>query len=130
LKDIDGSVMAVSNFTLAGFVEGRRLSFDNALPFEEAKSLFEEFCNSLDTKKKVCSVFGSYMEITMKHDGPVNVILGYKDKLLIHSILVNQLRVIVNLTNNEYNLLSSYLFYSIIMRRLCWAEFALTGRLG
>jgi len=100
LKDIDGSVMAVSNFTLAGFVEGRRLSFDNALPFEEAKSLFEEFCNSLDAKKKVCSVFGSYMEITMKHDGPVNVILEYKDKLLIYSILVNQLRVIVNLTNN------------------------------
>jgi len=77
LKDIDGSVMAVS--------------FDNALPFEEAKSLFEEFCNSLDAKKKVCSVFGSYMEITMKHDGPV---------ILIYSILVNQLRVIVNLTNN------------------------------
>ncbi|HAR40349.1 MAG TPA: D-tyrosyl-tRNA(Tyr) deacylase [Coprothermobacter sp.] len=74
LKDIDGSVMAVSNFTLAGVVEGTRLSFDNAMPFEEAKSLFEEFCNSLDTKKKVCSVFGSYMEITMNHDGPVNVI--------------------------------------------------------
>ncbi|HPU69846.1 MAG TPA: D-aminoacyl-tRNA deacylase [Coprothermobacter proteolyticus] len=75
LKDIEGSVMAVSNFTLAGVVDGRRMSFDNALPFAEAKPLFEEFCKALNTEKKVCSVFGSYMEIAMNHDGPVNVIL-------------------------------------------------------
>jgi len=49
--------MAVSNFTLAGFVEGRRLSFDNALPFEEAKSLFEEFVTVWMRRKRfvVCS---------------------------------------------------------------------------
>jgi len=54
---------------------GLSLKDIEGLPFAEAKPLFEEFCKALNTEKKVCSVFGSYMEIAMNHDGPVNVIL-------------------------------------------------------
>ncbi|NPV88781.1 D-tyrosyl-tRNA(Tyr) deacylase [Coprothermobacteraceae bacterium] len=76
LEDIKGGLMVVSNFTLAGVNDkGRRLSFDSAMPFDEAKSMFEAFCGCFALEQRVFSVFGSYMQVAMTHDGPVNVVL-------------------------------------------------------
>lgn len=77
LKDVGGAVMLVSNFTLAGSLDGRRMTFDNSMPFSEARALFDLFCSCVLVERKVCSVFGSYMDICMTHDGPVNIVLKF-----------------------------------------------------
>ncbi|WP_018963192.1 D-aminoacyl-tRNA deacylase [Coprothermobacter platensis] len=77
LNDVDGDIMIISNFTLAGNLDGKRMSFDNAMAFDEARDLFDAFCCGIPIKNKVCSIFGSYMDIMVRHDGPVNVVLRF-----------------------------------------------------
>ena len=83
LLDVQGEVLAVSQFTLAGSVKkGRRPSFDHAEEPEKAESLFDYFVECL--KKREISVktgkFGALMEVILVNDGPVTFIISEKAK--------------------------------------------------
>ncbi len=77
LKDVDGELLVVSQFTLyAGTSAGNRPSFiDAALP-EEAKLIYEYFVSKLKEKgiRVETGSFGDYMEIETLLDGPVTII--------------------------------------------------------
>jgi D-tyrosyl-tRNA(Tyr) deacylase len=81
LLDIQGEVLAVSQFTLAGSVKkGRRPSFDNAEEPERAEILFRNFMDMIKQRgvKVETGIFGSLMEIRLVNDGPVTFILEKK----------------------------------------------------
>ena len=78
LADVGGGALVVSNFTLgADYSHGNRPSFFDSAPPAEAEVLYEEFVALL--KERVphvaCGVFGADMEITMKADGPVTIVM-------------------------------------------------------
>lgn len=78
LADVDGEVLAVSQFTLAGSIDrGRRPSFDLAMPGAPARALFEEFVLRL-REAALCPVrtgaFGAHMEVELVNDGPVTLL--------------------------------------------------------
>ena len=77
LIDIGGSALVISQFTLAADLKkGRRPSFDNAMPPEEARKLYEEFCRELSQHVPVKrGIFGAMMEVEILNDGPVTLIL-------------------------------------------------------
>ncbi|HFC03989.1 MAG TPA: D-tyrosyl-tRNA(Tyr) deacylase [Nitratifractor salsuginis] len=77
LIDIGGSALVISQFTLAADLKkGRRPSFDKALPPEEARKLYEEFCRELSQHVPVeRGIFGAMMEVEILNDGPVTLIL-------------------------------------------------------
>jgi len=76
VKDINGEILLVPNFTLAGYLKGNRPSFDNAMPIERAREFFEklkqEFLISYSRVK--FGKFQSYMELELINDGPFTLI--------------------------------------------------------
>lgn len=83
LKDIDGGVLAISNFTLyADVSHGRRPSFINAARPDIAEPLYEYFIKALKAEgieKVECGVFGGDMTVNIVNDGPVTIIIDTND---------------------------------------------------
>jgi D-tyrosyl-tRNA(Tyr) deacylase len=78
LEDIGGSVLVVSQFTLLGrTANGRRPSFDEAAPPEEAKRLYEQVVAVLrnDDISVETGVFAAHMQLELLNDGPVTFVL-------------------------------------------------------
>jgi len=77
LDEVGGAVLAVSQFTLAGSIrEGRRPSFDRALPGDTAEPLFNLFLELLRAEGVAVEtgVFGALMDVELVNDGPVTLI--------------------------------------------------------
>lgn len=78
LKDVNGEIMLVPNFTLYADVrKGRRPDFVECASYEISKPLFEKSVEKLfKIYSKSCSgVFGADMQINLINDGPVTIIL-------------------------------------------------------
>lgn len=78
LKDIDGELLLVSQFTLAGSTQkGLRPSFSSAMPPEPAKALYKELVAWMQQEYPATAtgVFGADMKISLENDGPVTFIL-------------------------------------------------------
>ena len=78
VKDIQGAVLAVSQFTLFGDVRrGRRPSFIDAAPPGEAEPLYEYFLAALRGHglRVASGVFRAMMEVELVNDGPVTILL-------------------------------------------------------
>lgn len=78
IKDIDGSILAISQFTLyADCKKGNRPSFTEAMHFEKANDMFNIFVEELRQYDINVStgVFGADMKIKFTNDGPVTIIL-------------------------------------------------------
>lgn len=75
VADIDGGILAISQFTLYGDArKGRRPSFVDAASPEQGQHLYEAYCDAL-TVPAGRGVFGAHMDIDMALDGPVTILL-------------------------------------------------------
>ena len=78
VKDIQGAVLAVSQFTLFGDARrGRRPSFIEAAPPAEAEPLYQYFLTALRGHglRVESGVFRAMMEVELTNDGPVTILL-------------------------------------------------------
>ncbi|MFG6494030.1 D-aminoacyl-tRNA deacylase [Fictibacillus sp. UD] len=81
LKDIDGSILSISQFTLYGDTKkGRRPNFMEAAKPDHAITMYEYFNNKLSHLgvHVETGVFGAMMDVTFTNDGPVTLILDSK----------------------------------------------------
>ena len=78
VKDIEGQLLIISNFTLYGDMKrGSRPSFDPAMPPKEAKELYEYFCNQIKAEGLPVSTgeFGADMKVSSLNDGPITIFM-------------------------------------------------------
>lgn len=78
LTDVGGAVLLVSQFTLLGSTaDGRRPSFDEAAPPNQAKQLYEQVAQGLregGTRVEM-GIFAAHMQVALVNDGPVTFVL-------------------------------------------------------
>ena len=78
LLDVKGSALVVSQFTLYGDARGqRRPSFIAAAPPEQAKALYQEFCEALQKLGVTVAtgIFQAMMSVELVNEGPVTILL-------------------------------------------------------
>jgi D-tyrosyl-tRNA(Tyr) deacylase len=76
--DVGGRVLVVSQFTLYGDTRrGRRPSWVDAAPPEQAEPLVEQFVAALRERGAdvETGVFRAYMDVTLVNDGPVTLLV-------------------------------------------------------
>mgnify|MGYP001571197421 FL=1 len=74
--DVDGSILVVSQFTLAADTKrGNRPGFSAAAPPAEGEALYEHFTQSLKDMGLPVETgkFGANMQVSLTNDGPVSI---------------------------------------------------------
>ena len=81
ITKVKGKILSVSQFTLYGKLNGNRPSFTDAMPYNEAKKMYELFNQELrlNNIKVETGEFGAEMKVSLINDGPVTIILDSKE---------------------------------------------------
>jgi D-tyrosyl-tRNA(Tyr) deacylase len=83
LADVAGQILAISQFTLLGNTrKGRRPSFIEAAPPDDANELYEYFIRKIAEQgiEVQKGVFGAMMHVKIFNEGPVTILLDSNDR--------------------------------------------------
>jgi D-tyrosyl-tRNA(Tyr) deacylase len=81
LRDINGSALVVSQFTLAANTKGNRPGFSNAADPQTGKALYDAFTGFLANTNVPIQTgkFGADMKVSLINDGPVTIWIDTDD---------------------------------------------------
>lgn len=83
VKDVEGAVLSISQFTLhADTKKGNRPSFTGAAGPNWAKTHYDQFNDLMEAEGIAVQTgkFGAHMEVSLVNDGPVTILIDSKNK--------------------------------------------------
>ena len=84
VKDVDGDIIVISQFTLqASTKKGNRPSYLKAAKHEIAIPMYERFVQEVEQqlgKKVQTGIFAADMKVSLLNDGPVTIVMDSKNK--------------------------------------------------
>lgn len=84
VKDVDGEVLVVSQFTLyAATKKGNRPSYIKAAGHATAIPMYEKFCKEIESltgKEVKQGEFGADMQVSLENSGPVTIVIDTKNR--------------------------------------------------
>lgn len=84
IKDIQGQILVVSQFTLyASYKKGNRPSWLRAAPHEISVPLYHLFCEKISEQlgqQAATGEFGADMKVELLNDGPVTICMDTKNR--------------------------------------------------
>ena len=84
VQQVDGEILAVSQFTLYSVLKGTKPDFHNAMGGENAQKMFDLFVSEVKKnyheEKVAQGVFGADMKVELENDGPVTIEICNDDK--------------------------------------------------
>ena len=78
VKDIDGEILLISQFTLfANYRHGNRPDFLDAAPPDEADALYRYFGQLAEKEVRHVGygIFGAHMQVSLTNNGPVTIVM-------------------------------------------------------
>jgi len=75
IRDIGGSALIVSQFTLAADLRGNRPGFSYAAAPDQGRALYDDFCSKVQAEgiPVARGIFGADMDVSLNNDGPVTI---------------------------------------------------------
>lgn len=75
LRDVNGSALIVSQFTLAADLRGNRPGFSTAAPPDQGRALYDHFIARIAAEgiPTQTGLFGADMDVALHNDGPVTI---------------------------------------------------------
>ena len=75
LRDVAGSALVVSQFTLAADLRGNRPGFSTAAPPDQGRLLYDQFADFMAALGVPVAkgIFGADMQVELVNDGPVTI---------------------------------------------------------
>ncbi|CAH7669786.1 D-Tyr tRNAtyr deacylase-like domain-containing protein [Phakopsora pachyrhizi] len=85
VKDIEGEILCVSQFTLmAKTKKGSKPDFHNAMGSESSRKFYEEFLSKMRASYNQDRIkdgeFGAMMDVQIVNEGPVTIVIDSKDR--------------------------------------------------
>jgi D-aminoacyl-tRNA deacylase len=84
IKDIDGEILVISQFTLHALIKnGNRPSYIKAAPASVSEPIYNQFISTFEktyNKPIQKGVFGANMKVSLINEGPVTIIIDSKLK--------------------------------------------------
>ncbi|KIR58686.1 D-tyrosyl-tRNA(Tyr) deacylase [Cryptococcus bacillisporus CA1280] len=84
VKDIDGEVLCVSQFTLLAGFKGSKPDFHESMSTIPGNAFYSSFLKEIKTAYDPSKIqdgqFGAMMQVSLTNDGPVTILLSSKDK--------------------------------------------------
>lgn len=84
VKEINGGILLISQFTLMHVLKGNKPDFHHAMPPEQALEMFNTMRDRLKKEyaedKVATGKFQHYMNINLVNDGPVTILLDSKKR--------------------------------------------------
>ncbi|MFC4558920.1 D-aminoacyl-tRNA deacylase [Virgibacillus kekensis] len=84
LKDVEGEILSISQFTLyADTRKGRRPNFVKAAKPDKADKLYNYFNRKIEEQHGIhveTGEFGAMMDVQLTNEGPVTIIIDSKDR--------------------------------------------------